>query len=341
MSGSPLALARQNLLRPMLASSAAEPFNSTDHIYELKWGGVRALAFVEDGELTLIGGNGRDISDWYPEMDALPSQVAAKTAVLDGEIVPVGKGGYPDFELLRRRFQAYGMAPPPAGVAQATLCYQAYDVLEADGVSLLEQPLAERKAALAALVTPSPALQLTDYIEGEGVAFYQAAVEHRLEGIVAKRKHSEYHPGQSSEDWLEIPILQTGDFVIGGYTFGGPLPSAKRSRRRPRVEPFSTLLVGAYDADGSLAYAGNVSGPFTLAEATQILQFLTEHHSPHCPFAEPPPLREQKFIHWCRPELVCRLRFSEWLAGGILRFPYFVALRPDLLPGDCVSGREG
>lgn len=344
---SPLALAQSckaGLLRPMLATPADQPFDSSDHIFELKWGGVRTLAFIEDGNVVLIGANGRDITAWYPELQTLPSQIRGASAVLDGEIVALGKEGYPNFDLLRERFKAYGMAPPPQAATPSPenggLCFQVYDMLLLNGRSLVERALWQRKNSLHAGLAPSEVAQATDFIDTEGVAFYGAAVEHKLEGIIAKRKDSEYVPGERSPDWQELRILETGDFVIGGYTFGGmqrgPKPAARKRQRR---EPFAELLVGVYDSLGIFRYMGSVSGPFTLSEASQILGFLSEQHTPFSPFVEAPDL--PRFIHWCRPELVCRLRFSELTAEGRLRFPYFVALRPDLVPADCILEEPG
>lgn len=335
---SPLTLAQQRLLRPMQPVSIDEPFDSDDHIFELKWGGVRALAFIEGSSLTLVGPNGRDISEWYPELQSLPRQVRGRTAVLDGEIVALGKEGYPNFELLRERTRVFGMEPPSEqgeNLAVGGLSYQAYDVLLAGGRTMLDRPLWHRRNILQNLISPSPIGQATDFIDNEGIAFYEAAREHRLEGIVAKRRDSEYQPGERSSDWQELRIQEAGDFVIGGYSFGGPLrPGRGTPRRQSKREPFSELLIGAYDGEGNLQHVGNVSGPFTLGEAGLILQFMTDQHTAECPFADPPEL--PRFIHWCRPELVCRVRFSEWTRGGRLRFPYFIALRPDLLPADCL-----
>lgn len=339
---SPLALAglsQAGLLRPMQAVPAEQPFDSPEFIFELKWGGVRVLAFVEDGVVTLVGAKGRDVTEWYPELQSLPSQLSGGNAILDGEIVALGKEGYPDFNLLRQRFKAFGLTPPPPalppGQAPGGLCYQVYDALLLNGRPLADKPLWQRKNSLHASLSPSDTAQATDFIDTEGVAFYDAAIEHKLEGIVAKRKDSEYRAGERSADWQELRILETGDFVIGGYTFGGAQRATPAGGRRKRQhEPFAELLVGAYDRLGIFSYTGSVSGPFTLAEAGEIMGFLTEQHTSWCPFVEAPDL--PRFIHWCKPELVCRLRYSELTGEGRLRFPYFVALRPDLLPADCV-----
>ncbi|HET9200834.1 MAG TPA: hypothetical protein VFO84_07660 [Dehalococcoidia bacterium] len=334
---STLTLAQQKLLRPMLPVRATDLFDSEDHLFELKWGGVRALAFIEGSRLSLVGANGRDITEWYPELQSLPRQVRGRTAVLDGEIVALGKEGYPNFELLRERIQVFGIKPPVEQHDSALaggLSYQAYDVLIAGGRTMLDRPLWHRKNILQNLVSPSTIGQATDFIETEGVAFYEAAREHKLEGIVAKRKESEYLPGEASDDWQELRIVESGDFVIGGYSFGGRLrPGQGTPRRQSKREPFSELLIGAYDRSGDLHHVGNVSGPFTLGEAALVLQFMTDQHTSDCPFVEAPEL--PRFIHWCRPELVCRVRFSEWTRDRQLRFPYFIALRPDLVPADC------
>lgn len=320
-----------------------EPFDSSDWIYELKLGGVRALAAVTGETLRLQGSNLADLLPLYPEFSALPGQLLAKEALLDGEIVAWDDAGQPQIERLRTRL---GSTAPPARLLPGhRLSYVVYDLLWLDGRSLLDLPLWERRNLLHGVLRPSPRVQACDFVETTGHAFYTAVAERGLEGIVAKNKYSRYEPGRRSRQWLELPVLRSSAFVIGGYTFGG--------RRR---EPFHALLLGACPAEASsanqsvgasfpggtpltssgpapLVYVGQVSGPFAGDEARQMLELLMPRHTERCPFVAPPSI--QRFIHWCRPEVVCQVRYSAVTPEGILRFPVFAALRPDLSPADC------
>jgi len=308
----------------MLPTLAPEPFDSPDHLFELKWGGVRALAYVQRTHLRLQARNLRDLSPLYPELAGLPHQLRARSALLDGEIVALGPEGHPDFSLQRSRLASCLLKPPAKRPAAAEISYQAFDVLFLDGRSLLNRPLAERKSILRDVLEPSQAAQVCDFIEDEGIAFFEAAVEHKLEGIVAKEKGSLYFPARRSPAWLEVRALQGGEFVIGGYTFGG-------GRRR---DPFQGLLLGAYRG-GRLRYVGQVSGGYSDEEAAGLAGLLSKMHVARCPFVEPPAI--QRFIFWVKPQVVCQVRFSHWSPQGRLRFPVFAGLRTDVSPQDCFA----
>ncbi len=315
---------------PMLASAVAEPFDSPDHIFELLWGGVRAQALVSEGRVTMIARNGIDLLPAFEELARLPALLHAHETLLDGEIVALDAGGQPQFDLLRPRLHALlGEATdtPPSSMRRrpsGQVVYQAFDVLWLDGRSLADRPLWQRKNRLHEIISPSPEFTAVDFVNDEGVAFYEAVVERKLDGIVAKEKAGTYVPGARSTSWLEIRALQSGEFAIGGYSFGG----ASR-----RGEPFSQLLLGAYE-QGRFEYVGAVSGGFSDAEAREITARLEPLVSETAAFADPP--RIPRLIYWTEPKLVCRVRFSEWTREGYLRFPIFNALRPDLEARDCV-----
>jgi DNA ligase D-like protein (predicted ligase) len=318
-------------VRPMLARTAGEPFNSPDHVFELMWGGVRAMAYVRDGKASLRGRSGADLGACFPELATLPSLLTAREAVLDGEIIVIGGEGQPDFDAMRARLHALAGEEegPPAEFRRprrlaGQLCYQAFDMLWLEGRSLIDRPLWQRKNRLHETIRAAPELAAVDFVDNEGLAFFDAVLERKLEGIVAKQKASPYEPGIRSRKWLEIRALHSGDFVIGGYTFGGA---------RRRGEPFGQLLLGAYD-DGRLHYVGSVSGGLSDAEARQVVALLEPCVVDMPAFYEPP--RIPRLIYWTVPDYVCRVRFSEWTREGTLRFPIFSALRPDLRADECV-----
>lgn len=319
-------------IRPMIASHAPEPFDSTEYIFELMYGGIRAMAHIADGHVRLRGRNGRDLVSCFPELRVLPEMLGAREAVLDGEIVVLDGNGQPAFEAARPRLHALSGAldadAPPPELAKprrliGQLSYQAFDLLWLDGRSLVDRPLWQRKNRLHEAVRAGPEFAATDFVDDEGVAFFEAVVQRKLEGVVAKQKASPYTPGRVSKSWLEVRSLQSADFVIGGFTFGGT---------RRRGEPFGQLLLGGYDA-GRLDYVGSVSGGLNDMEAKQIVAMLEAHATETPAFHDPPSI--QRLTYWTEPLLVCRVRFSEWTRDGYLRFPIFVALRPDMAPQDC------
>jgi bifunctional non-homologous end joining protein LigD len=297
----------------MLATAAAEPFDSPDHIFELKLDGVRANAFVEAGGVRVLNRRLEDVRPQFPQFADMAGQVTAKSAVLDGEIVALDGEGRTSLPLLQERLQ--GQTGPRT--------YQVFDILFLDGASLMHLPLARRKTALHQVLSPSDFLQACDFVDGEGVAFFEAAAEHGLEGIVAKEKASPYRPGERSPAWQTVKAFCADDFVIGGYAFGGGR----------KAEPLAALLLGQYQGE-RLVHVGDVSGPFPEETARLLLALLQPMHSSECAFAQPPGL--QRLIYWCRPDLACRVRYSEWTRQEKLRFPLFVAVRPDVPPRECL-----
>lgn len=307
-------------LTPMLPSKRREPFDSPDWIFELKWGGIRALAFIEQGSITLRGQNRGDLTEGYPELQGIATQLDGAQAVLDGEIVGLGPKGRPNLELLRPRL--HGLLKQEVPVQRAPLSYQVTDLLAFDGQLLTKLPLWARKNLLHARFKPTPVAQVSDFIVEEGTAFFDAVCELGLDGMVAKEKKGIYLPGRRSRHWLEVPALGTGHFVIGGYTFGGGRKKA----------PFESLLLGAYRGR-ALRYAGRATASLSNPEGWRTVGLLERLHTPDCPFEEAPPLN--RFSYWCRPELACQVRTGERGSGGDLRFALFVSLRPDLSPEDC------
>jgi bifunctional non-homologous end joining protein LigD len=297
----------------MLATAAAEPFDSPDHIFELKLDGMRAIVFVEAGEVRIQNRRLEDVRPQFPQFADAPRRVKARSAVVDGEIVALDSEGRTSLPLLQQRLE--GKTGP--------LTYQMFDILYLEGASVMHLPLARRKTILHQVLSPSDFLQACDFVDGEGVAFFEAAAEHGLEGIVAKEKASPYRAGERSSAWQTVKAFCADDFVIGGYAFGGGL----------RAEPLSALLLGQYQ-DERLVHVGDVSGPFPEDTSRMLLALLQPLHTPGCAFAEPPHLA--RFIYWCRPELACRARYSEWTRRGKLRFPLFVAVRPDVPPRECL-----
>jgi bifunctional non-homologous end joining protein LigD len=305
----------------MLPIVIYEPFDSADYIFEVKWGGVRAIGQVEGPTVRLHGRNLRELTPLYPEVETLSECLGGRQAVVDGEILAWGAERLPAFELLRPRLlRPDDEVKPPK---RSPILYQVFDLLALDGEWLMDRPLFQRRNLLHRALQPNRIVQVADFIAEEGVALYHAVAAHGLEGIVAKSKFSTYSPGEQSPAWQEIRASQTGEFVIGGYSFGGGL----------RNDPIASLLLGAFHND-RLEFVGQVSVGCSDREAQLLLDLLIPLHVQDCPFSTPPDV--PRFLYWCRPELVGHVRFAEWTAEGQLRFPFFVAPRPDVPAEECL-----
>ena len=299
-------------IRPVLARLTRRPFDSPGHIFELKWDGMRALAFLEGGSLRLQGRDLTDLTDRFPELRALPRAVAADRTVLDGELVCLDAYGRPSYSLLRERLQGKD--------ADLRVLYVAFDALFVGGRTLLERPLIERKRQLAGVLKDNDIAQVSEFIEGDGKVFFDATCEHGLEGIMAKDKASPYLPGERSPNWQKIKRLRECAFVVCGYDFDG-------GRR-----PFVSLILGLYDR-GRLRYAGRVSAGFSDEDAREVHSILQGLVSGECPFETPPPL--DRLAYWCRPDLACRVSYGEFTPDGNLRYPVYLGLREDKPAADC------
>jgi bifunctional non-homologous end joining protein LigD len=291
---------------------ASEPFSADDYLFEVKWDGLRCLLFADDeGRVRLQNRALEDITEAAPELRKVARQVTP-ASVFDGELVATDEEGRPDRQLLEDRMR--GRAAP----AQAPLSYLAFDALFLNRRPQLRQPLRRRKARLKRAVQPGNHLFVPDHIQREGVELYQACLERGLEGVVAKHTASTYVPGQRSPFWLTIDAVMRGDFVVLGSTPGSP---------------FTALLVGAYE-DGRLLPCGSLTGGFDDEECCELAAALRRLHQDECPLTPPPQLTAP--VDWVRPELVVRVRYSEWSRDGTLRFPIFDGLRHDTHPAECV-----
>lgn len=309
-------------LVPMLAKSASTiPRPEQEWSFELKWDGVRALAYVKPGRLRLESRNQREITDSYPELRGLLRNLGMREVVLDGEIVAFGEDGRPSFERLQRRMHVTSPAAVRRLQGSVPVVYAIFDLLYLDGHSLLELGYSERRERLEALDLKGPAWQVPTAHRGEGSSLLEATREQKLEGLLAKRLGSPYEPGRRSGAWLKIKHRQSDEFVIGGWLPG-------EGRRRDRI---GALLVGHYE-DGKFACAGRVGTGFTEQTLQDLARRLAPLEVDRSPFARAPALPRNAV--YVEPKLVAEVEFAEWTAEGVLRAPSFKGLRDDLDPPD-------
>jgi bifunctional non-homologous end joining protein LigD len=305
-------------MAPMLATLTERPFSDPDWIFEIKWDGVRVLAWIADGALTLRSRTGGEITAQYPELKSLPEAFHAKQAILDGEIVALDARGHSDFELLQQRMHVRN--PSANLAAQIPVTYFVFDLLYCDGYDFRESPLLERKQLLQRLLRTSDRFRYSDHQREHGNELLELAKEQGLEGIVAKRADSRY-VSERSANWVKLKTTKTVDAVVGGWT----------ARRSPDA-PFGSLLLGLYDGK-KMRFIGHVGSGFDGKKQQDIAGKLKGHATSTCPFDVVPETNEKAF--WAAPSLVARVKFSGWTRENRLRHPVFLALRGDARPEDC------
>ncbi|MFI5038009.1 MAG: DNA ligase D, partial [Solirubrobacterales bacterium] len=316
-------------LQPMLASSGALPADDGRWAYEIKWDGVRAIAYSQPGQLQLQSRNLNDISGQYPELHRLHRALSSHGAVLDGEIVAFDDEHRPSFEALQQRMQIASGAQARRLAKSTPVTYMIFDLLWLDGHSLMGLPYHERRERLASLELSGERWQTPEHIVGNGSAVLQASAEQGLEGIVAKRLDSTYEPGRRSSGWVKVKNVGRQELVIGGWMGG-------KGRRK---EGIGALLVGVYDDGGALRYAGRVGTGFSEKELERLARLLSPLKRATSPFAPggPQPPRGAVF---CEPSLVAEIEFREWTRSGSLRAPSYKGLREDKAAKEVVREDE-
>ena len=284
--------------------------------HELKWDGVRAIAYLRDGGLRLESRNLNDITPRYPELHGLASALPGHDVVLDGEVVAFDEAGRPSFSLLQTRMHVVGERKVAALVGSAPLAYLVFDVLHLDGVSTRDLAWTDRRRVLEGLEVQGPAWQTPKAHVENGPAVLEASKAGGLEGVVAKRVTSTYTPGKRSKDWLKIKNTCRQEVVVGGW-----LPGA--GNRTGRI---GALLAGYHDDEGRLRFAGKVGTGFSDAELVRLGGLFAGLERPTSPFADKVPYKLARYLE---PTLVAEIEFTEWTHNGTLRHPSYKGLRDD------------
>ncbi len=308
---------------PMLARLATLPSDDAPWAYEVKWDGVRALAYSEPGRLRFDARNGGEITERYPELARLGRALGSHRAVLDGEIVSFDASGRPSFAALQSRIHVGSAAAARRLSGAAPVTYVIFDLLWLDGHSLIDRAYGERRATLAGLKLDGDRWRTPATLTGRGADILEASRAGGLEGIVAKRRDSRYRPGQRDGSWLKIKNIARQELVVGGWTPGS-------GRRDGRI---GALLLGVYDESGALQYAGRVGSGFTEQDLDELQELLTPLIRDTSPFA-PGPTKPPRTATFTDPEVVVEVEFREWTKDGALRAPAYKALRTDKRPRD-------
>lgn len=294
----------------MLATLSTALPAGDEWTFEEKYDGIRALAYREAGAVRLWSRNDLDLTAGFPDAVAAIGALGDGDLVLDGELVVFDRKGVSRFQLLQRRGSG------------GQSVFVAFDLLVADGRSILRRPFAERRGRLEALLggQETAALRLSRRVALSGERAYAAARRKGWEGIIAKDGSALYAPGVRSRSWLKIKVRKESEFVIGGFT----PPAGGR-------EHLGALLVGLFDGP-KLRYCGKVGSGYTRESLADLAHRLRSIRVARSPFVDAPGSSD---VRWVRPALVAQVAFAEWTVGDKLRQPVFLGLRRDKKPREC------
>ncbi len=317
---------------PMLASSPGgrvDTFTSTGSwLFEMKWDGVRAVVHADADGVRITSRRGLAATTTYPEVAAALEPLRARRVVLDGEVVAMDELGRPSFARLQQRMNLTrpgDVARVAAGVPVQLVCF---DLLALDGEPLLDLPYEERRARLEELLAGTPDLDARVQAPPDlGSDFTEAMEVSRamgMEGLVAKRLGSRYHPGARSEQWLKIKNVRAQEVVVVGWKAG-------QGNRQRTVGS----LVMAVPGRQGLVYAGRVGTGFSAAALDEVTRLLAPLARDGCPLDDVP-RADAAGVHWVEPELVGEVEYTDWTATGRIRHPSWRGWRPDKVPADVV-----
>ena len=297
-------------ITPQLATLTDQAPMGDDWAHEIKYDGYRILARVKDHSAQLLS---RNHHDWTGRLQPLAEAVAAlpvTNAWLDGEVVAIMRDGSISFQALQNAFDTR---------SHTNLAYYVFDLLYLDGYDLRSAPLLYRKHTLAELLQRNTdgLIRYSDHVVGGGEIVFDQACQLGMEGIMSKRLDAFYRSGRSRY-WLKVKCSHRQEFVIGGFTDPGGARSG-----------FGALLLGVYDRNGHLHFAGKAGTGFTERTLKELHEKFSALKQVHSPFAESPIGVDARGVHWIKPELVAEVAFAEWTSEGILRQASFQGLRED------------
>lgn len=292
-------------ISPMLAKETDKPFDDKEWIYEMKWDGYRAIAEVNEHDVSLYSRNGNTFNYSYPIIvDALKKLKIH--AVLDGEIVVMDENGKSSFQGLQ--FYQNSTTDP--------IEYRVFDLLSLKGQDVCSLALTDRKKLLKLLLpNNNPVIKYSDHIEEQGIEFFKLAVKNDLEGIMAKDSNSLYYQGSRTSQWLKIKNHKSLEAIIAGFTE----PGGGRKH-------FGALVLGVWKGN-ELVYIGHTGSGFDtkgLEKMNKLMKPLIQKKSPF-----KTEIKTNMPVTWIKPIMVCEVKFTEWTRDGHLRHPIFLRLRED------------
>jgi bifunctional non-homologous end joining protein LigD len=304
-----------------------------NYAYEVKWDGIRAVAYIESGKLRLTSRNLLEITRDYPELQPLAREING-ALILDGEIVVLNEKGVPDFGLLQHRFRVGSELISRSLSQSSPATYMLFDVLHMDGESLMDQPYLRRREILQSLNLNGTHWNTPPFFQGSPDTFLEATRQLHIEGIVAKQVDSPYVPGKRTDFWVKVKNLKRQEFVIGGWMPG----------QGARLGLPGALLLGYYDIPSNeakrlkrpqkLIYAGKCGTGYSNRTLEDLLAKMLAIETTENPFQENIP--RGRTLRFVRPELVGEFQFAGWTEAGMIRHSSFQGLRFDKKASDVV-----
>ena len=315
-------------ISPMLATRADRVPTGPEWVHEIKWDGMRVLADIHDGRLTLTSRLGNDVTIAYPELAPIAELYA--DALLDAEIVVFDRGR-PSFSALAERMHV--RSPRKALMLSATrpVTLMVFDLLRLFGSDLTTQPWRARRELLERLEIDGRHWQVPPTYD-DGVELHAATADQGLEGVVSKRRDSAYAVGRRSADWLKVPHRTLVSAVVGGWR---PETGSSGGGTDARL---GAVLVGIPGADG-LRFIGRVGSGLAGKAGAAMRAALEDLTAESSPFLDVP-REDAAGAHWVRPELVVDVRSLGESSGGRLRQPSYIGLRPDLRAEDVLEAGD-
>jgi bifunctional non-homologous end joining protein LigD len=316
-------------LRPMLAENASATLaRSTARRWsaqwaEIKWDGIRALAFWDGTRMLMRARSGTDITERYPEVTGAAAAVLGPhPMVLDGEVVAFDAAGRPSFTRLQNRMHLTKAAEIRSLARSTPVRFHVFDLLALDGQDLTARPLRERRELLDGLLADAPAVLSAPPVFDDVDAALESSAAFALEGVVVKNPGSRYRAGDRSGDWLKVKHVRTQEVVIGGV----------RPGQGGRNGSIGSLLMGIPTEDG-LHYVGRVGSGFGDRMLRLLDEQLGARRTGTTPFVDVP-AADTSDAWWVRPELVGEVAYAEVTPDGRLRHARWRGLRPDKSPAD-------
>lgn len=306
-------------LTPMEPREIREPFDSPQHLFQVKWDGVRCLAYLENDRVELINRRHNYRTNQYPELIIELKKLKNSGMILDGEIIALDSSGQPNFRRVLKRDLIKNKEKADNLVAKIPIAYLVFDILFFNSSNICHLPLTERQEILASTLSPlatSALIKLVDSFPQEGISLFNAVTAQGLEGIIAKELTSPYLAGQKSAYWYKIKCWRQQQAVICGLL-------VKNNQLR-------SLLVGAF-AEDKLIYLGNVASGLTEEQRKLLLAYGKNNSTKASPVINPPPKLAGKII-WVNPEIVLLIKYLEWTSDLKLRSPFiadFLTESPD------------
>ena len=303
-------------LLPQLAKTAKSLPTGDGWVYEPKWDGFRAIAFVDDGDVFLQSRNGKPLTRYFPELSFPDGHY-----ILDGEIVLFDEQGQQDFDALGQRIH-----PAESRInmlaEQTPTRFIAFDLLAFGDESLLELPQRERRSRLEGMIAAPVDLTPCTEVPDEAQPWLQGA-----EGVIAKRQEAPYKPGERV-GMSKIKRVRTIDAVVMGW--------------RPGKEEgtVGSLILGLHDEDGKLRVVGHTSG-FKAAEKRELPAKLAPYETGERGMGDPSRWNNERELEWIdmRPELVVEVTFDHTSNDRIRHGTKIVRWRTDKAPRDCLMSQ--